>query len=77
MADVMIFAMAIASAVALLIVRPSEAHRKALRAFRAYGKTEALPTDGRGEDLVTPATRLVESAVIAKPCPTKAGFDFK
>jgi hypothetical protein len=43
MADAMIFAIAIASAVSLLIVSPHEAQRKALRALRAYGETEALP----------------------------------
>jgi hypothetical protein len=55
MADVVIVAMAIASAVSLLIVRPHEAQRSALRALRAYGETEALPTGGRGEDLARPA----------------------
>ena len=51
----MIVAMAIASAVSLLIVSPHEAWRRALRASRAYGETEALPTGGRGEDLARPA----------------------
>jgi hypothetical protein len=51
MADVVIFAMAIASAVSLLIVSPHEAQRMALRVLRAYGETEALPTGGRGEGL--------------------------
>jgi hypothetical protein len=55
MADVVIVAMAIASAVSLLIVSPHEAQRRALRALRAYGETEALPTGGRGEDLARPA----------------------
>jgi len=43
MADVMIFAIAIASAVSLLIVSPHEARERALRALRAYGEAEALP----------------------------------
>jgi hypothetical protein len=51
MADLVIFAMAIASAVSLLIVSPHEAQRNALRALRAYGETEALPIGGHGEDL--------------------------
>jgi hypothetical protein len=77
MADVVIFAIAIASAVSLLIVSPREAQRKALRALRAYGETEALPTCGRGEDLARPArdiltSDLVESAAVAIPCPTNA-----
>jgi hypothetical protein len=55
MADVVIVAMAIASAVSLLIVSPHEAQRRGLRALRAYGETEALPTGGRGEDLSRPA----------------------
>jgi hypothetical protein len=55
MADVVIIATAIASAVSLLIVSPHEAQRRALRALRAYGETEALPTGGRGEDLARPA----------------------
>jgi hypothetical protein len=50
-----IVAMAIASAVSLLIVSPHEAQRRALRALRAYGETEALPTGGGGEDLAKPA----------------------
>jgi hypothetical protein len=58
MADVVIVAMAIASAVSLLIVRPHEAQRSALRALRAYGETEALPTGGRGEDLARPAPAI-------------------
>ena len=56
MADVLIVAMAIASAVSLLIVSPHEAQRRALRALRAYGETEALPTGGRGEDLASTGT---------------------
>jgi hypothetical protein len=65
MADVVIVAMAIASAVSLLIVTPHEAQRRALRALRAYGETEALPTGGHGDDLASPApgtfaTDLVE-----------------
>ena len=55
MADVLIFAIAIASALSLLSVSPHEAQRKALRALRAYGETEALPTGGRGEDPARPA----------------------
>ena len=50
MADVMIFTIVIASALSLLSVSPHEAQRKALRALRAYGETEASPTSGRGED---------------------------
>jgi hypothetical protein len=42
MADILILAIAIASAVSLLIVSPCEAQRKALRTLRAYGETEAL-----------------------------------
>jgi hypothetical protein len=79
MADVVIFAIAIASAVSLLIVSPREAQRKALRALRAYGETEALPTGGRGEDLARSArdiftSDLVESAAVAGPCPTNAEY---
>jgi hypothetical protein len=37
----MIFAMAIASAVSLLIVGPRRAQRKVLRAFRVYGETKS------------------------------------
>ena len=55
MADVVIVAMAIASAASLLIVSPHEAQRRALRVLSAYGETEALPTGGRGEDLARPA----------------------
>ena len=50
MADVLIFAIAIASAVSLLIVSPREAQRKALRALRTSGETEALATSGHAED---------------------------
>ena len=55
MADAVIVAMAIASAVSLLIVSPHEAQRRALHALRDYGETEALPTGGGGEDLARPA----------------------
>ena len=58
MADVVIVAMAIASAVSLLIVSPHEAQRRALRALRAYGETEALPPSGRGEDLASPVQEI-------------------
>jgi hypothetical protein len=79
MAHVMIFAIEIASAVSLLIVSPHQAQRKALRALRAYGETEALPTGGRGEDLARPArdiftSALVESAAVAVPCPDNAEY---
>ena len=55
MADVVIVAMAIASAVSLLIVSPHEARRRALRALRAYGETEALPTAAVARSLASPA----------------------
>ena len=55
----MIVAMAIASAVSLLIVSPHEAQRRVLRALRAYGETETLPIGGRGEDLARPAPDIV------------------
>ena len=55
MAHIMICTIAIASVVSLLIVSPHEAQRRALRALRAYGETEALPSGGRGEDLASPA----------------------
>jgi hypothetical protein len=79
MADVMIFAIAIASAVSVLIVSPHEAQRNALRALGAYGETEALHTGGRSEDLARPVrdiftSDLVESAAVAIPCPTNAEF---
>jgi hypothetical protein len=79
MADVMIFAIAIASAVSLLIVSPREAQRKALRALRAYGETEALAIGGHGEDFAGPArdmftSDLAESAAGAIPCPTNAVY---
>jgi hypothetical protein len=82
MADVVIFAIAIASAVSLLIVGPHEAQRRALRVLRAYGETEALPTDDRGEDPATPprdifASDLVESAAVAIPRPTNSEHGFK
>jgi hypothetical protein len=72
--DVVIFAIVIASAVSLLIISPHEAQRKALRALRAYGENEALPTGGRGEDLARPVrdivtSELVESPAVAIPCP--------
>jgi hypothetical protein len=70
MVDVVICAIAIASAVSLLIICPHEAQRKALRALRAYGETEALPTGDGGEDLAGPvggivASDLVESVSVA------------
>ena len=77
MADVMIFAMVIASAVTLLIVRPSEAQRRALRALQCPRQDQSCTTNGRGEDLATPASDLAESPVTAVPCPVKAGYDFK
>jgi hypothetical protein len=64
MADVTILAIAIASAVSLLIVSPHEAQRKALRALRAYGETEALPTGGRREDLARPVRDIVTSDLV-------------
>jgi hypothetical protein len=64
MADVMIFAIAIASAVLLLIVSPHEAQRKALRALRAYGETEPLPTGGHSEDLARPARDIFTSDLV-------------
>jgi hypothetical protein len=54
MVDLMIFVIAIASAVSLLIVSPREAQRKTLRALRAYGDTEALLGGVHGEDLARP-----------------------
>ena len=77
--DVMIFAVAIASAVSLLIICPHGAQRKALRALRAYGETEALPTGGRGEDLARPVRDivtldLVESPAVVIPCPANASI---
>ena len=82
MADVVIFAIAIASAVSLLIVGPHEPQRRALRVLRAYGETEALPTGDRGEDFATPArdifaSDLVESAAVAIPWPTNSEPGFK
>jgi hypothetical protein len=82
MADVLSFAIAIASAVSLLIVSPHEAQRRAMRTLRAYGDTEALPTGDRGEDLATPARDivaldLVESAAVAIPSPANPGHGFK
>ena len=64
MAHVMIFVMAIASAVSLLIISPHEAQRKILRALRAYGETEALPTGSRGEDLARPVQDIVTSDLV-------------
>jgi hypothetical protein len=64
MADVMILAIAIASAVSLLIISPHEAQRKVLRALRAYGEAEALPTGGRGEDLARPVRDIVTSDLL-------------
>ena len=55
MADVVIFAMVIASAVSLLILSPQHAQREALRALRNYDEANSLTTDGRGESLVEPA----------------------
>jgi hypothetical protein len=61
MADVMIFAIAIASAVSLLIVSPREAQRKALRDLRAYAETEALATGSHYEDFAGPARDMFTS----------------
>ena len=55
MADVIIFAMAIASAVSLLTIGPHGAQRKTLRALRNYGETEAVPIGLHGEDVASPA----------------------
>jgi hypothetical protein len=79
MADVMVFAIAIASAVSLLIVGPREAQRRGLRALRAYGETEALAIGDDAEDFAGPArdmftSDLAEAAAGAIPCPTKAGY---
>jgi hypothetical protein len=76
MADIIIFAIVIASAISLLIVSPHEARRKALRALRDYGETEVPPIAGHGEDLARTApdmftSDLVESAAGAIPCTTK------
>jgi uncharacterized protein YpmB len=60
MTDVIIFAIVIASAVSLLIVSPHEAQRKALRALRAHGETEDLPTGDQGEGLTRPARTIVD-----------------
>jgi hypothetical protein len=43
MAHIMICAIGIAAVVSLLIVSPHAAQRRARRALRAYGETEALP----------------------------------
>jgi hypothetical protein len=64
MADVVIVATAIASAVSLLIVGPHEAQRRALHALRDYGETEALPTGGGGEDLARPARDIVTADLV-------------
>jgi hypothetical protein len=64
MADVVIVAMAIASAVSLLIVSPHEAQRRVLRALRAHSETEALPTGGGGEDLARPARDIVATDLL-------------
>ncbi len=55
MADAVIFAMVIASAISLLILSPGRGQREALRALRNYDELECLPTDGRSESLVKPA----------------------
>jgi hypothetical protein len=61
MADVLVFAMAIASAVALLIVSPREAHRKAHLALKAYAETEALAIRGHTEDFAEPPPDMFTS----------------
>jgi hypothetical protein len=82
MVDAVIFAIAIASAVSLLIISPHEAQRRVLRALRAYGETGALPTGSRGEDLARPVRDivtldLVDSAAVAIPCSTNAEYRLK
>ena len=61
MADILILATAIASAVSLLIVSPCGAQRKALRALRAYGETNALPIGVHGEERGRLARNMVTS----------------
>jgi len=55
MTDVIIFAIAVASAVSLLIVSPHEAQRKSLQALRAHGESEDLVTRDQFESLARPA----------------------
>jgi hypothetical protein len=76
MVDVVVFAIAIASAVSLLIISPHEAQRKALRALRAYGKTEASPTGGRGEDLARPDRHIGFGRIgsCSEPCFNNAEY---
>lgn len=50
----MIVVIAIPSVLSLLIVSPHEAQRKALRALRAYGDSEALLSGVQGEELARP-----------------------
>ena len=76
MADALIFAIAIASAVSLLIVSPHEAQRKALGALRAYGETEALPPSGRGEDLARPVQDIFTLDLVERVSLTQS-MDFK
>jgi len=63
MANPVILAIAIASAVSLLIVRPCGAQRKALRAYR---ETEALPIGVHGEDRGRPVRNMVGQVAISR-----------
>jgi uncharacterized protein YpmB len=60
MTDVIIFAIAVASAVSLLIVSPHEAQRKALQALRTHGEPEDLLTRDQCEGLARPARGIVQ-----------------
>ncbi len=55
MADAVIFAMVIASAISLLVLGPGRGQREALRALRDYDEAKCLTTDGRSESLVKSA----------------------
>jgi hypothetical protein len=61
MADVVIFAIVIASAVSLLIVSPHEAQRRILGALRDYGETEALLPEAVAATLCETTTRCGSS----------------
>lgn len=55
MADAIIFAMVIASAISLLVLSPGRGQREALRALRDYDEPKCLTPDGSSESLVKPA----------------------
>lgn len=50
MVDLVLLAMAIASALSLIVVSPREAQREALRSLREYAELESLRTHDHGAE---------------------------